>query len=152
GGVLHYLTQNLRRDVANLTSLAFYQCSDYLVLDQVTLRNLEVLEPLHQDAPRTASLYGVLNRTVTPMGARRLRDWLSQPLAAVEGIRRRQDAVQRWVSQPGALSSFRQALSEVRDLERTISRLSVATGNARDLASLRSGLEQVPALKELLGE
>ena len=82
GAVLHYLAQQLRRDVGHLTRLSFYQTSDCLVLDTATLRNLEVLEPLHRDAPRDASLYGAVNRTVTPMGARRLREWLSQPLAA----------------------------------------------------------------------
>ena len=71
GAVLHYLTQHLRRDVAHLTRLGFYQCSDYLVLDAVTLRNLEILEPLHRDAPKPGSLYAAINRTVTPMGARR---------------------------------------------------------------------------------
>src|SRR4029434_3774562 len=81
GAVLHYLTQHLRRDARNLTRISFYQRSDFLTLDQGTLRHLETLEPLHRAAPRTASLYGAMNRTVTPMGARRLRDWLSQPLA-----------------------------------------------------------------------
>ena len=82
GAVLHYLTQHLRRDVAtHRRRLSFYQPSDFLVLDSTTLRHLEILEPLHHDAPRNASLYGALNRTVTPMGARRLRDWLSQPLS-----------------------------------------------------------------------
>ncbi len=94
GGALHYLTQHLRRDAKSLTRISFYQRSDFLALDGTTLRHLEILEPMHRDAPRTASLYGALNRTVTPMGARRLRDWLSQPLAAVEPIRRRQAAVQ----------------------------------------------------------
>ena len=83
GGILHYLTQHLRRDAANLTRVSFYRRNDFLALDYTTLRHLEILEPLHHDAPRTACLYGALNRTVTPMGARRLRDWLSQPLAAV---------------------------------------------------------------------
>src|SRR5207248_1274168 len=96
GAVLHYLTQHLRRDVAHLTSLSCYQPKDYLHLDVTTLRHLEILEPLHRDASRTATLYGALNRTVTPMGARRLRDWLSQPLADAEGIRRRQEAVHTW--------------------------------------------------------
>src|SRR5215471_7056214 len=94
GGILHYLTQHLRRDAANLTRLSFYRRNDFLALDYTTLRHLEILEPLHHDAPRNACLYGALNRTVTPMGARRLRDWLSQPLAAVEAIQRRQQAVQ----------------------------------------------------------
>ena len=150
GAVLHYLTQHLRRDVAHLAGLSFYQPSDFLHLDLTTLRHLEILEPLHRDAPRTACLYGVLNRTMTPMGARRLRDWLSQPLAEVEGIRRRQEAVQLWIENPEALAQFRQRLAEVRDLERTIGRLSAGSGNARDLLTLRLALEQLPALKSSL--
>jgi DNA mismatch repair protein MutS len=151
GAALHYLTQHLRREVAHLTRLSFYQSTDFLVLDATTLRHLEVLEPLHHDAPRPGSLYGALNRTVTPMGARLLRQWLSQPLAAVEPIRRRQEAVQTWIDQATALEAFRARLAEVRDLERTLSRLSVGTGNARDLVALRLSLEQIPRLRQLLG-
>ena len=147
GAALHYLTQHLRRDVKHLTRITFYQCRDYLVLDSTTLRNLEILEPLHRDAPRNTSLYGALNRTVTPMGARLLRNWLTQPLSAVGPIRRRQDAVQSWLENGAALEAFRVKLAEVRDLERTVSRLSVGTGNGRDLHALRLALEQVPALK-----
>ncbi len=150
GAVLHYLTQHLRRDVAHLTRLTTYERGDYLVLDTTALRNLEILEPLHRDAPRNATLYGALNRTVTPMGARRLRDWLTQPLAAVAPIQRRQDAVETWLGDAAALEAFRAGLVEVRDLERTLSRLSVGTGNARDLLALRLALEQVPGLRQTL--
>jgi len=150
GAVLHYLTQHLRRDVAHLTSLSCYQPSDFLHLDITTLRHLEILEPLHRDAPRNATLYGALNRTVTPMGARRLREWLSQPLSDAEAIGRRQQAVQTWMANTEALAQFRRQLTEVRDLERTIGRLSVGSGNARDLLALRMALEQIPALKTTL--
>jgi DNA mismatch repair protein MutS len=152
GAVLHYLTQHLRRDVANLTRISFYQRGDYLALDFTTLRHLEILEPLHHDAPRNASLYGAINRTVTPMGARRLRGWLSQPLATVEPIRRRQEAVQTFVDNAAGLEALRAQLGQVRDLERTLGRLSAGTGNARDLIALRLALEQVPALKTALRE
>jgi DNA mismatch repair protein MutS len=152
GAVLHYLTQHLRRDVQHLTRLSFYESSDFLVLDSVSLRNLEILEPLHRDSPRNTSLYGALNRTVTPMGARRLRDWLTQPLSSVEAIHRRQEAVQTWMNASQALAGFRAGLAEVRDLERTISRLSVGTGNARDLLALRVALEQIPSLKSVGAE
>ncbi len=152
GAVLHYLTQHLRRDVANLTRLSFYQRSDYLALDFTTLLHLEVVEPLHHDAPRNASLYGALNRTVTPMGARRLRGWLSQPCASLEPIHQRQEAVQLFVDNPAGLENLRKRLAEVRDLERTIGRLSAGTGNARDLLALKMGLEQIPGLKRGLEE
>jgi DNA mismatch repair protein MutS len=136
--------------VKHLTRLSFYRRNDYLALDYTTLRHLEILEPLHHDAPRNASLYGVINRTVTPMGARMLRNWLSQPLAAVEPIRRRQEAVQTFIGNSAALDNFRAQLSQVRDLERTLGRLSSGSGNARDLIALRMALEQIPAVKGVL--
>lgn len=150
GGALHYLTQNLRRDVKHLTRISFYQRSDFLTLDYTTLRHLEILEPQHHDAPRNASLYGALNQTVTPMGARLLRQWLSQPLAKVEPIQRRQAAVQTFIENAFGLDAFRQQLAKVRDLERTLGRLSSGSGNARDLAALRMALGQIPALKQIL--
>ncbi len=150
GAALHYLSQNLRRDIAHLTRLSFYQRTDFLALDSTTLRHLEVLEPLHRDSARTATLYGALNRTVTPMGARLLRQWLSQPLAAVEPIRRRQEGVQTFLEDSGTFEAFRAHLREVRDLERTLSRLSSGSGNARDLLGLRTALEQIPRLKTTL--
>jgi len=150
GGALHYLTQNLRRDVKHLTRISFYQRSDFLTLDYTTLRHLEILEPQHHDAPRSASLYGALNQTTTPMGARLLRQWLSQPLAKVEPIRRRQDVVETFINNSFGLDAFRQQLAQVRDLERTLGRLSSGSGNARDLVALRLALEQIPALKQTL--
>ena len=150
GGALHYLTQNLRRDVKHLTRISFYQRSDFLTLDYTTLRHLEILEPQHHDAPRNASLYGALNKTVTPMGARLLRNWLSQPLAKVEPVQQRQDAVETFINNSFGLDAFRQQLAQVRDLERTLGRLSSGSGNARDLVALRLALEQIPALKQIL--
>jgi DNA mismatch repair protein MutS len=152
GGVLHYLTQHLRRDAANLTRISFYQRNDFLALDFTTLRHLEILEPLHHDAPRTACLFGAMNRTVTAMGARRLRNWLSQPVAAIEPIRQRQQAIQTFLENAFSLEHFRTQLTHVRDLERTIGRLSAGTGNARDIMALRLALEQIPALKNVLSE
>ena len=152
GAVLHYLGTHLRRDVAHLTRLGFYEVADFLILDAISLRNLEILEPLHADAPRNTTLFGALNLTVTPMGARRLRDWLTQPLAALEPIRRRQDAVQAWLDHPPTLAAFRARLAEVRDLERTLSRLSLGSGNARDLLALRLALEQLPSVREAVTE
>jgi DNA mismatch repair protein MutS len=150
GAVLHYVVHHLRRDARHVTGLRFYQAGEYLVLDATTLRNLEVLEPLQRGAPRAATLYGALNRTVTPMGARRLRDWLSQPLASAPAIRRRQDAVAALLAEPARLEALRAALTPVRDLERTLARLSVGTGNARDLVALRAALLQVPQVRAAL--
>lgn len=150
GGALHYLINQLRRDVKHLTSLSFYQHSEFLKLDHVTLKHLEILEPLHRDAARNATLYGAMNRTVTPMGARRLRDWLTQPLAAVNAIIRRQDAIESLVGSSATHEALRDQLKEVRDVERTISRLSAGNGNARDLVALKLALEKIPTIKQVL--
>ena len=150
GAALHYLTNHLRRDVSHLVSLSFYETREFLVLDSITQRHLEILEPLHRESGRNSTLYVALNRTVTPMGARRLRDWLSQPLCDTVAIAARQDAVQSWIGRGSALDAFRKQLAEVRDLERTIGRLSSGTGNARDLLALRMALEQLPSLKSIL--
>ena len=152
GGALHYVSQHLRRDVAHFTRLAFYEVADTLVLDAATLKHLEILEPLHREAAKPGTLYAALNRTSTPMGARRLRDWLSQPLSSVEAIRRRQEALGQFTHNSPALDRFRESLQEVRDLERTISRLSIGSGNARDLVQLRSALGRLPLLRGLIAD
>jgi DNA mismatch repair protein MutS len=150
GGVLHYLTQHLRRDIPHLNPPSFYSKTDYLVLDAITLRHLEVLEPVQKDASSKATLYGVLNKTVTPMGARMLRDWLSQPLADAKEIARRQDAVQLFYDLPQLRDELRKSLEEVRDLERTVGRLASGNGNARDLLMLGIALSKLPGIKSTL--
>jgi DNA mismatch repair protein MutS len=147
GAALHYLAQHLRRDVAHLTRLSFYEASDFLTLDATTLTTLEVLEPLHAGG---ASLYAAMNRTTSPMGARKLREWLALPLASVERIGQRQEAVMTWMRQASALEQFRAELKEVRDLERTIARVSTGTGNARDLQVIAKGLAAVPCLRRVV--
>ena len=148
GAVLHYLIHHLRRAVPHLTRIIFYEVGDYLVLDSVSLRNLEVIESLASSSPKSLTLFASLNRTVTPMGARRLRDWLTQPLGSSAAVLRRQHAVATWLAQPNSLENFRAAMAEVRDLERTLSRLSLGSGNARDMVSLRQALRRVPTLRE----
>ncbi len=150
GSVVHYLGHHLRRDLGHLKPLEFYERSEFLVLDRITLKNLEVLEPSHRDAPRSACLFGALNHTVTPMGARCLRQWMSQPLAGQAAILRRQNVVQLWLNQPRLLEQFRTVLRDIKDLERTISRLSLGHGNARDVVVIRNGLEGIPQLQSVL--
>jgi len=152
GAALHYLAHHLRRDVSHLQSLSFYTPDSLLTLDATTLRHLEILEPIQRDAPRSLCLYGVLNRTVTPIGARLLHDWLTQPLSNAAEILSRQAAVQAWVSNPSLMDAFRACLKEIRDLERTLTRLSVGAGNGRDLRQLQLALQQLPSMKELLQE
>ena len=152
GGALHYVSQHLRRDITHFTQLSFYKVSDFLVLDAATLKHLEILEPLHSEGAKPATLYGALNRTSTPMGARRLRDWLSQPLSSLEKIQKRQEAVAQFIQNSTTLDQFRESLKEVRDLERMISRLSIGSGNARDLVQLHGALLQIPNIRSMINQ
>ena len=150
GAIVHYLKEHLRRNISHLQRLSTYGREDTLILDSGALRQLEIIEPLHRDSPSTATLFGALNLTVTPMGARRLREWLTQPLGDVAAICSRQLAVQQWINQPAGLESAREHLGAIRDMERTVNRLCAGTGNARDLVSLRTAFERLPHLKSLL--
>lgn len=150
GAVLHYLGQHLRRDLTHLTRMTSYTVSEFLILDATSIRNLEILEPLHSEGSRKTTLLGAMNHTVTPMGARRLRDWLTQPLSSVPAIVERQEAVEAWMRSGSDLTEFRTALREVRDLERTLGRLSLCSGNGRDLVALRLALRQIPRLRVIV--
>ena len=150
GAVIHYLEQHLRRDVSQLSRICFYERTDYLALDANTLRNLEILEPLNRNTQMIHSLFGVMNRTCTPMGARKLRGWLSQPLADVASITERQQSVRCWLNHTDDLEAFRAKLTVVRDLERILTRLTTVSGNARDMLALSQALAQLPDLKEII--
>lgn len=145
GAALHYLQQSLRRNTGHIHRLQVYSVSDFMVLDAVTQRNLELVEP------GKTSLVACVDRTRTPMGARLLREWLTHPLRDVAGIVARQQVVQSFCDTPKVLAEFREHLGRVRDMERTLARLSVGTGNARDLVALKESLAALPKLKEILG-
>jgi len=148
GAALHYLQQSLRRSTSHIHRLTVYSASDYLVLDATTQRNLELLESPRSD--RRHTLIGCLDRTLTPMAARLLREWVTRPLKNVEQIRARQEVIATFCDEAHVLADFREQLHGVRDMERTLARLSVGTGNARDLVVLKESLDAAPKLKRAL--
>ncbi len=148
GAALHYLQQTLRRSTAHIHRLTVYSINDFMILDAVTQRNLELLESPRADRKHT--LIGCMDRTLTPMGARLLREWLTHPLTNVEQIRARQGVIATFCDTAQVLADFREQLHGVRDMERTLARLSVGSGNARDLVVLKESLAAVPKLKKTL--
>ena len=148
GAALHYLQQSLRRKTDHIHRLSVYRVTDFMVLDAVTQRNLELLESSRAD--RRHTVIGCLDRTRTPMGARLLRDWLTHPLRDVAGVVARQDVVGKFCETTQALAEFREQLGAVRDMERTLARLSVGTGNARDLVAVKDSLAALPKLRQTL--
>ncbi len=150
GAILHYACRNLRKDASNITSIVAYQPGECLILDRISQRNLELVDPLFT-GEKNNTLLSVMDETVTPMGARLLRDWMLRPLRKRQEILRRQDSVGNLVEKPMLLGELRESLTAIRDLERTVTRLAVGSNaTARDLVALRNALEMLPGLKTLL--
>ncbi len=149
GAIVHYLKHQLRRKIEHLTALRCEVAGEHVMLDLATQANLELVA---SRGARDMSLLAALDRTVTPMGARRLRTWILQPLRKLDELERRQQMIADLLQEPELLASLRSALKGVRDIERAVGRLSQASGNARDLVALRTSLEQIPELKRELGK
>ena len=149
GAIVHYLKHQLRRKIDHLTSLHCDAPADHVLLDSATQANLELVE---SRGARDASLLSVLDRTITPMGARKLRAWILQPLRDLTELQRRQQMVGQLLQESDLLGSIRTELKSIRDIERAAGRLSQASGNARDLVALKTSLQQIPTLKRELGK
>jgi DNA mismatch repair protein MutS len=145
GAILHYLKNELRRSLTHFTRLQVYRNTQFMLLDAATQANLELVQA--RSGAKDTSLLGALDRTVTPMGARRLRDWILHPLCDLAALQARQATVGHLIAEPFLLGQIREALKAVRDIERTVGRLTQTGGNARDLLVLRTALEQVPTLR-----
>src|SRR6266581_2368338 len=149
GAIVHYLKHQLRRKIDHLTSLRCDAPADHVLLDCATQANLELVE---SRGARDTSLLSVLDRTITPMGARKLRAWILQPLRDLTELQRRQQMVGQLLQESDLLGSIRAELKSIRDIERAAGRLSQASGNARDLVALKTSLQQIPTLKRELGK
>jgi DNA mismatch repair protein MutS len=145
GAVLHYLIHSLHRPCGHLRPPHVRENSDFVLIDAASQRNLDLVE---SRTGKQHTLLGVLDRTATPMGARLLRDWILHPLRDLATLTARQDIIAAFLAEPFLLSKCRESLKGIRDIERTTSRLSQNSGNARDLQSLSISLSHIPSLKE----
>lgn len=149
GAILHYLKETQRATLSHIDHLAFYEIGSSMALDVATVRNLELVESLF-DGSRQATLISCLDHTSTGMGARLLKNWLLRPEIDLEEINRRLDAVGELKHRLIEREQIKAQLRKVYDIERLLSKVSLATANARDLVSLRNSIEQVPAIKAQL--
>jgi DNA mismatch repair protein MutS len=147
-GIVSYLAANAGEFLKVIGGLEFYVASHYLVLDENTRRNLELVTG--NDGTRKGSLLSVLDRTETPMGARRLRQWLFYPLLDVGAIRERQAGVQALVENYRLRENFKSALHNVQDLERLAARTVAGTASPRDLVAIKQTLLALADLRRLL--
>ena len=150
GMVLDYVRETRKGALPHITGLNFYSTGRYLILGTSTRRNLELFESISGDRKNT--LFGVMNRTSTPMGARLLADWISFPLMDPAAINLRLDAVEETARSQGKGDGLKAVLKEIPDLERIVGRISAGSASPRDVRSLADGLGKVPELRAMVGE
>jgi DNA mismatch repair protein MutS len=149
GAIVQYLTETQPAALKLLTSLSTYSLSEFMTLDAATRRNLELTETLRGGQVQ-GSLLGVLDYTVTPMGKRLIRQWVSKPLLDVTHICARQAGVEALFNDGLLRAELRAALKPLNDLERLTNRVVGGSALPRDLVALRGTLERLPGVRGLL--
>jgi DNA mismatch repair protein MutS len=163
GALVHYLRENAARGddapsveaLQHLDRIRYYEQQDALVLDPVSVRNLELLAPIFTEETKTSgptTLIAALDSTVTGMGARLLRSWILRPLIDVEAIETRLDAVEHLLRQTVVRGEIRKELRGIQDLERLTSRITLGQAMPRELVALRKSLAQLPVVREFTVE
>ncbi len=150
GAVLYYASENLRQDASHVGTLKTYRTGEFMILDAISRRNLELVDPM-PGGGKESTLLHVLDHTATPMGSRMLREWLLRPLFNRDAIIARLDAVSVFKEDPMTLAEVRELIAPVRDIERITARLNIGSANARDMLALADSLSIVPDLKNMLG-
>lgn len=149
GGVMHYLMETQRARLGHIRRVTRYAYGDFISLDPATKRNLEILFASH-DGGRSGSLLNVIDRTSTPMGGRLLKKWALHPLKSREGIEKRLAAVEGLYNEISISVELEKELRGVGDLERLVSRVATMRASPRDLGGIRSGLDRLPRIAELV--
>jgi DNA mismatch repair protein MutS len=150
GAILHYIRSTQRGSLDHVDRVGYYERQDCLVLDAVTVRNLELLEPLFSGGGDTVTLFRSLDRTVTPMGKRLLRAWMLRPSIDRTQIERRLDAVEVMVRDLVAREELRRSMEGILDLERLLSRVTLETANPRDMLTLAASFAKLRTVRATL--
>src|SRR5271154_5095569 len=147
GAILYYVRSTQRGSLDHVDRIGWYERQNCLVLDAVTVRNLELIEPLFAGTDAGITLFRSIDCTSTPMGKRLLRAWLLRPSLDLAEINARLDAVEAGLKETIAREELRRALDGVLDLERLLSRVTLETANPRDVLALAASLAKIPAIK-----
>ncbi|MFH0926251.1 MAG: DNA mismatch repair protein MutS [bacterium] len=149
--VLYYVQETQKSLASHINKLSVYNPNNYMLLDSSTQQNLELTKTT-RDQQKAGSLLSVLDQTVTAMGGRLLKNWLLHPLLDMQVIKARQEAVGYLKDNLILRAQLREGLQEIYDLERLVSRISLAIANARDLIALKTSIKKIPAIKTLLNQ
>src|SRR6185503_4155719 len=150
GAILYYVRSTQRGTLDHVDRIGFYEKQDCLVLDTVTVRNLELIEPLFTGTGDGTTLFRAIDATITPMGKRLLRSWLLRPSTDKNDIDARLDAVEIQVKETLLREELRRALDGILDLERLLSRVTLEAANPRDLLALAASLAKIPSARSVL--
>lgn len=145
GVLLQYIKDNQKRVMGHIRRMYRYEQSDYMSLDSSTKRNLELSSSMHE-GKLEGSLISVLDQTITPMGGRLLRRWLTHPLKKLDSIQLRLNRVEILFEQRNVRTDIRESLKKIGDLERLISRICVGRCSARDIRQLGYSFQVIPEL------
>ena len=151
GAVLYYVRSTQRGTLHHVDRIGFYERQNCLVLDAVTVRNLELIEPLYAGTDVGVTLFRCIDATATPMGKRLLRSWMLRPSIDSAEINARLDAVGKQLQHSIAREELRRALDGILDLERLLSRVTLETANPRDVLALSASLARIPSVRSALG-
>ncbi len=151
GAILYYVRSTQRGSLDHVDRIGWYERQNCLVLDAVTVRNLELIEPLFAGTDAGVTLFRSMDCAVTPMGKRLLRAWMLRPSLDLAEIGARLDAVEAGVKDIVAREELRRALDGVLDLERLLSRVTLEAANPRDILALAASLAKIPAIKSAVG-
>jgi DNA mismatch repair protein MutS len=150
GAAVHYVNETQKASASHLSELSYFEMNEYLVLDAPTVTNLELV--VSQDGNAAHSLLGVLDETMTGMGARLLRQWVLRPSVRIGEIETRLDAVEELKNSTIKRDKLRQKLEPMADLERLAGKITLGRANARDLIALRQSIEVIPVLRQHLAD
>jgi DNA mismatch repair protein MutS len=150
GAAVHYVNETQKASASHLSEISYFETNDYLVLDAPTVNNLELV--VSQDGNQAHSLLGVLDETMTGMGARLLRQWVLRPSVRIGEIETRLNAVEELKNSAIKRDRLRQKLEPMADLERLAGKITLGRANARDLIALRQSIEVIPALRGHLAD
>lgn len=147
--LLGYLKETQKSSVQHMKKISVLTDTSHMLLDKSTMINLELFSTIREHDTK-ATLLTVLDQTITAMGGRLLKQWLCKPLVHKDDIEKRHDVVSYFSVHSDIRDTLREVLSEVADIERVVSRLSVGLGNARDIRNLQSSLRKVITVKHNL--
>src|SRR5258706_11575686 len=147
GAILYYVRSTQRGSLDHIDRIGWYERQNCLVLDAVTVRNLELIEPLFAGTDAGVTLFRGVDATVTPMGKRLLRAWMLRPSLDRAEIEGRLDAVEAKVKDLVRREELRRALEGIFDLERLLSRVTLETANPRDVLALSASLVRIPQVR-----